>query len=1339
MADETEVLDWDEDEAPLAVADNDEDAVSLGASDEEPEAPEVPVAAPENIPKPPPPRSSRENERERRRDSREHERDHNGHRERERRPPKMTLAPPVMHALPPKPLTSVSAFALNLGSGIEATLMAPSSLKDGKDGKPKSTATPTEGKPKSSATSNGAGTPGAHHANLKNSSSDRDRGTDRERERDSDDWDLRQSSSSSRHPNSTRSSYKGSWERAPSDDRDRERPRRADDRRADNDHHRDRDRPSAHSTRGQHRRDDPRSTHAQSGNMHHAVDGTTANPNGESLSYQDRHYRPESAMTSTASALANGNNSSDHNAHSLGSRPAHESPSPPSRAGGRGRARREENSGGGGSSQRWSPPPPHNNNPNNIRSGSGSQSSYPPDPSAGDFDSSSKRPPPHAASQGWGPDRDRERERDRKYRDPTRDRADPERDRDHRGVQGQTQGQGQRPFDDGESRDRDRRAHPPRPEEGRERERDRRDGREREPRDGPPHREAADNGWPRQRERELPPHQYDREHERKYNDSSVHDASVRKQDGGRDTPPHVQTQGQGRGSNSNSNLTLTSSQAHSRDPETTHMHPSRVAPQQQVREQRDRDPKPQPRPMMPAPRHSRRSRSRSRSESPSGAQQRKREKTRFAPLDESASGRASVPSQLPHPPSQTSASANANTMVEVTAAFGLVTTTAIDAFVPDELLEDAKAKDVEAERPGHKEREREERKEERPERGRQEKVEETVVIRKRAPLPPQEQIFQDERRYGKSHSQPFSQLPPPPVSARFPPLSEDYPPLGPKDALPPPVDRVPSGPRRSSSRGRHTTTMQVDTDMPSPRDIQPFSEQQQPNSAQVPTPTSSYPPGQGGPPIRAGSGMYADREAGATSDSGGVPRGPRAMATTPTGGSFGYGPASVSTGAASGGLEGSGAGGYGRGRGRDRSPPPHMDRHSRGGEGYRSRGRGSSGAAYISGSNNAVILRRLRRLQVDLTKDSRIMGFAAEGEVVVGDADEDRTLVRRGTPETAIDLTMVPMQNQAVMDLLRWNEMCLPPIPVRKTIMKKRNLGSSENLHRRGATQTSEATHHLPRPPLPRQSSQMEPMEWDYNDGRQERPERYPRRADDGPPVADRTKSERDRYPPTDEPRRSLEDRITLPSPQELRTAHPLPLNPLRRDAYSPEESRQSTSHGPPGSFHGHQPPEGERRGSFRKDRDVPPHSDNLVDRVGGYNEAASGRPSKNARTRRSESSLDNNTADGPSGSSSHHRASEDVSEHGQRPSGMHRSASLLERMTVGDGANDGKAGSFDEPPSLRDRVQIPSKRERDDRGVAGSSPDAYGRDPYFEGDEELATKRRRKNGKPKRGRRGPP
>jgi hypothetical protein len=191
-------------------------------------------------------------------------------------------------------------------------------------------------------------------------------------------------------------------------------------------------------------------------------------------------------------------------------------------------------------------------------------------------------------------------------------------------------------------------------------------------------------------------------------------------------------------------------------------------------------------------------------------------------------------------------------------------------------------------------------------------------------------------RYSKPLPPPFPPSSMPPVSARFPPPG-DQPPLGPRDALPPPVERLPSGPRQSSGRAGSRIAVQVDTDMPSPRDGQPPSSQ--PTSAAV---THVAPAGPSAP-IRAGSGMYADREALATpvsasTDGGGVPKGPRAMnVTTPTG-SYGF----ASGGAPSaGGLEG----GYGRGRGRDRSPPPHlgghgdrMNAHGGIGEGYRGRG-----------------------------------------------------------------------------------------------------------------------------------------------------------------------------------------------------------------------------------------------------------------------------------------------------------------------------------------------------------------------------------------------------------------
>ncbi|KAJ7484392.1 hypothetical protein FB451DRAFT_1232347 [Mycena latifolia] len=317
------------------------------------------------------------------------------------------------------------------------------------------------------------------------------------------------------------------------------------------------------------------------------------------------------------------------------------------------------------------------------------------------------------------------------------------------------------------------------------------------------------------------------------------------------------------------------------------------------------------------------------------------------------------------------------------------------------------------------------------------------------------------------------------------------------------------------------------------------------------------------------------------------------------------------------------------------------------------------------------------------------------------------------------------------------------------------------------------ASYPSPAPPsLSRQPSQTTPVtpSWAHNGPRHERPERYERRPDDGPASADVPKPERDRYPPANEEpkpaRLSLEDRLAPSSserlapppgdrykpPHESRpTTHPLPLNPsLRRDdrdVYPAEEARQSTSQGSHlETFHGHQPVESERRGSFRKEQ--PPNDPPLFDRVGGYDDGASGRHSKIVRIRRPDpsSSLDNNSAlplDAPSVSSAHHRAAEDASssEHAQRPSGPPRSASLLERLSIDGGGGDGNSmGGFSEDPlTLRERVQIPSKRDWDDMGGMDSSPDHYGRDSYFDGDDDSAAKRRKKNGKPKRGRRGGP
>ncbi|KAJ7033097.1 hypothetical protein C8F04DRAFT_1261191 [Mycena alexandri] len=574
MADETEVLDWDEEDdarAPFVPADNDEDAVSLGAaSDEELDAPD-PAPATEDPPSPPPSktpetaeitpskrpspslrhghsnsRSRGERDRERHRDDRERDRDRDGHRE--RRPHK--IMQPVTHALPPKPVTTLPALPHGTGhsSSIEATLMAPSSLKDTKDGKPKSSATP-----------NGSGTPGvsAHHANMKSSSTDRDNYKSNT-EALPEDWEVRQSRQPTATPNNPNGSTayfyntrtnKSTWERP----RDDARPRSGDER--------ERDRPQ--SIRGHHRDGDgPMHTrNSNSGSGGH-LDSASGPNEDDGLSYRDRHYRPEGSAdlgsgTATPSVPGNGN-ISDHN------RAPPNPPSPPSR-GGRGRGRGDSRPGNG----RWSPPP---NNPNNIRSTSASMSSYP-EP-LGDFNSS-KRPP------GWN-----ERDRERKYRDsrdspPNRDQAarvphdrgDPERERDQRTLQGQGPSSAGRALDD---EPRERRGYASRLEERerrdvRERDREPRDHRERDvpSRDERPRRDA--DTWTRERERDVPPHQLE---SRKY-DSAY---ESRKQDGayGRDAPR-----------NSNSNLTQSQSHPREREPPGP-----REASMQQRDPPRDRDPQP---------------------------------------------------------------------------------------------------------------------------------------------------------------------------------------------------------------------------------------------------------------------------------------------------------------------------------------------------------------------------------------------------------------------------------------------------------------------------------------------------------------------------------------------------------------------------------------------------------------------------------------------------------------------------------------------------------------------------------------------------------------------------
>ncbi|KAJ7753734.1 hypothetical protein B0H16DRAFT_761828 [Mycena metata] len=580
MADETEILDWDEEDdasrAPFVPTDADEDAVSLGAtSDEELDAAD-PAPAPEALAPPPPSetpetaeitpskrpspaprhghsgsRSRGERDRERHRDDRERDRDRDGHRE--RRPHK--IMQPITHALPPKPVTTLPALphGTSHSSSIEATLMAPSSLKDAKDGKPKSTSTPGEGKPKSSVTPNGS----TDRDNYKSNT-----------EALPEDWEVRQSRQSTvtaNNPNGSTAYFyntrtnKSTWERPRADSDDRARPRSGDER--------ERDRP--HSTRGHHRDGDGPMQIRNSNSSGGHVDSASGANEDDGLSYRDRHYRPEGsgdlASGTPATSIPGNGNISDHNAH----RAPPKSPSPPSRGGrGRGRGRADDSRPGNG---RWSPPP---NNPNSIRSTSASMSSYP-EP-LGDFNSS-KRPP------GWN-----ERDRERKYRDsrdspPNRDQAaripqdrgDPERERDQRTLQGQGPYSAGRALDD---EPRERRGYASRPDErerrdARERDREPRDHRERDPsRDERPRRET--DAWPRERERDIPPHQLE---SRKY-DSSY---ESRKQDGayGRDAP---------RNSNSN-NSNLTQSQSHPREREPPG---HREASMQQRDPPRDRDPQP---------------------------------------------------------------------------------------------------------------------------------------------------------------------------------------------------------------------------------------------------------------------------------------------------------------------------------------------------------------------------------------------------------------------------------------------------------------------------------------------------------------------------------------------------------------------------------------------------------------------------------------------------------------------------------------------------------------------------------------------------------------------------
>ncbi|KAJ6616505.1 hypothetical protein B0H10DRAFT_1397621 [Mycena sp. CBHHK59/15] len=413
------------------------------------------------------------------------------------------------------------------------------------------------------------------------------------------------------------------------------------------------------------------------------------------------------------------------------------------------------------------------------------------------------------------------------------------------------------------------------------------------------------------------------------------------------------------------------------------------------------------------------------------------------------------------------------------------------------------------------------------------------------------------------------------------------------------------------------------------------------------------------------------------------------------------------------------------------------------------------------------------------------MCIVVAGEVVGGDEDEAKTSAPtdlwaiRGTTTALIT---APIMDQIVI-LLHPREMCPLHILVREIITKSRysRFEPEPPPHRRLNYADNEGYPSQAPPPLSREATQTTPVTpaWEYNDSHRERSERHSRRPEDGPVPEESVRSERERerererfQAGDEEPTRvrgSLEGRLGPTyndrhvAHQETRpTNHPLPLNPsLRRDnreAHPSEEPRSSTSQTQPGegehdigwgkammleSLQPRRPPPG---GLVKRvpRQQVEPQSqgDNaLFDRVGGYDDRGSAR-SKIIRIRRpdSTSSLDNNSAlplDAPSASSSQYRPPDDnPPDHLQRPSGPPRSVSLLDRIG-GEGSGDAM-GSFEETPSLRDRVQIPSKRDWDDIGGNDLSPDAYGPDGYFD-DDDLAAKRRKKNGKPKRGRRGGP
>ncbi|KAJ7829373.1 hypothetical protein B0H14DRAFT_2594084 [Mycena olivaceomarginata] len=251
-----------------------------------------------------------------------------------------------------------------------------------------------------------------------------------------------------------------------------------------------------------------------------------------------------------------------------------------------------------------------------------------------------------------------------------------------------------------------------------------------------------------------------------------------------------------------------------------------------------------------------------RSGSPTGAQQRKREKTRFAPApvcdggSGSASG-ASVGSMSALPPS---AGIQALTHIEVVEAFALKSTTVVDAYVPDELLEDAKeaGKSEPKKEKEEKERERKEERGKEPEEGKAGRTY-SGDCPKCVPLPPQQQIFKDEQSSwygGQTHGHGFAQLSMRPVSARFPP-NGDHPPLVPRTRFPR-TGSPPALAARQITAGMPCKLTPICPLHTTPRLHNPIPRRQRPRllqtTCQVKAPVA---------PICAGSGIHTDCEVAA--------------------------------------------------------------------------------------------------------------------------------------------------------------------------------------------------------------------------------------------------------------------------------------------------------------------------------------------------------------------------------------------------------------------------------------------------------------------------------------------